>query len=200
VHLHASAVNLVHQRVAECALSGGLPAVRVLGSNLRHPAALASALRLWEREPEFRRPNDDLRRVSPDLPCDELGFVVADDPALMADTALRQRLGLPVRPTLLVAQSVLDAQRSTGRVRGAGLCAETFFGDLSTLGFTTPAGLESLVERALAQGPWLATARASLQRRVRASMTMDGLATATIDLVRETLAANAPVEAAAPAR
>jgi hypothetical protein len=82
-HLHASISSMVHQRVLECALSGGLVLCRTLFDALGVPQWRAKAEVLREASPEFRDPESGWLR-----------FQVADHPATMELVALWQRLGL----------------------------------------------------------------------------------------------------------
>eukprot|EP00913_Durusdinium_trenchii_P005834 g5446.t1 len=83
LHLHATSHGLVHQRVMECALSGGLPACRLTHDTLLQNT-WGAMIRLQERaQPVTTKPGTPIP-----------GYSVADDPESMLWARDRQLLGL----------------------------------------------------------------------------------------------------------
>ncbi|MGP1273053.1 MAG: hypothetical protein ACTS22_06950, partial [Phycisphaerales bacterium] len=162
VTLHAGLYAPMHQRLIECVLAGGLPAYAVS----RNAVSLAVARigrSLVTRHRDLAEPGTDEAGRS------VLRFARADRPE--ADRAWRlgaltehtpgttpTHLGIPDVPLDRYpdAPDELDADRMIG---------------LLELGFTTPDGLEALIERALTDPAWRARESARIAERARGTCT-----------------------------
>ncbi len=169
VHLHVSATTLVHQRVLECALSGGLPACRL---HLDGLGALAS--RAWRRVVERGVPDSDL-----DIP-------VRSIPELAEADRLRALLGAERAPSYRLPRSKLAAVHRLRGVLSDQEDASWLVGDLAERSFWDEASLERLVERGISDG-WRHAVSAEIAHRVRDQLTTDVLARRILDLVRSGL-------------
>ncbi|MBL8760741.1 MAG: hypothetical protein JNL50_05495 [Phycisphaerae bacterium] len=163
VNLHLCLTSLVHQRVLECFLSGGLVIPRlhrdaVSGVKTRAQlAAMASGL----------APIQD-----PDH--DRFGFAAADIPEALEVTALLQRLGLPVESTLWISNARAASLQKFAAAYDR-FDENWLLGDLSSLGFSDAASLESLVERAITRLAWKQSIVGGVGARVRTHLTHDSL-------------------------
>ncbi|MBL8764847.1 MAG: hypothetical protein JNM07_11320 [Phycisphaerae bacterium] len=178
VHLHASSNQLCHQRVMECALSGGLPLCRLHDGELgviRHALWRTLALRC---EP-------DVTSGAPAQWGDAVGFTVADHPEAMAYAALLQRLGWPEPHggVIWIHRARLDAVRADAAPLPDERRADWLLGDLAETTFWSPQGLERTVMRAVEDDDWRAGWSAFIAARVRARLTTDRLARRTLELV-----------------
>jgi hypothetical protein len=171
IHLHASINTAVHQRVMECALSGGLPLVRlhrglVYGQLARAHTHVAARGGLSPVEDRWEAP-------------------VADHPEYMAAARQLQRLGYPVRERFGVRRAQYESL-------GAGLPgpeASELLGDLAEVGFLTP---EQFADRALQaheRTAWRRAASRAIARRTSARWTTDALAADMLRLVERALGA-----------
>ncbi|MFI4897423.1 MAG: hypothetical protein ACIARR_06325 [Phycisphaerales bacterium JB059] len=177
LHLHATAHGVVHQRVMECALSGGLPACRLTHDTLLQNTWLAQIQLQESATPVARKPGSN-RPI----------YSVADHPDTMLHTRERQLLGLPAGPTI-VARTPPEQMRSTlGPVIEAGLTPRWLLGDLGETGFTTPAQLERLIELAVERPERRRRLSDAIAARVRARTTHDALAGRLLDLIRDAFA------------
>lgn len=179
-HLHASANTIVHQRVMECALAGGLPLCRIRQDDLRALHRVARGLLIERAAPAAHRPG---RRAA---------YAVADLPEAMAYVALCQRLGLPHGAEddgLLeaLATARCDPWRFWNGHAPHPL-EHALMGDLAELGFWSPASLERALLKAVTRPAWRADASAGIARRVRACLTYRTLAARILDLVSADLA------------
>jgi hypothetical protein len=179
VHLHASANWVYHQRVMECALSGGLPLCRRKEDDLGL---------LW-----LHAANGAVRSSTPY--CCRLDgrrtacYRVVDSPDLLRYHSLLQRLGHPHARTPVVALDppTIDANRRWWAPIGFDTDGAWLLGDPAQVTFATEAELERAVERALASPRWRADVSGGIASRVRRRFTHDAAAGAILDLVRRGL-------------
>lgn len=167
VHLHASINWLLHQRVMECALSGGLPLVRLKKSDLVQweQAVIQSLCRGGKIVMERRTP----------LLYREYGYAVADDAGAMEYASQLQRLGLEAPWDLWVHGRPFDRFVATAP-EALEPPAGWVLGDLSQTTFRTEEELERLVERAVSDDAWREGVSAMIASRVRRRHTTDVLA------------------------
>jgi len=136
LNLHVSITTLVHQRISECALSGGLCVARYHRDAISGPRASAM-LELIQNPPDVV-----------DEANGRIGFVVADHPAAMRQHLLFTRLGEPTDGPVLWVNAARAARAATqGRLIDHDQDADQLFGDLAELTYQSKAGLESLIER-----------------------------------------------------
>jgi hypothetical protein len=179
VHLHASSNWLLHQRVMECALSGGLPLTRLKKSDLIQWEQ--SVLHTLAHEAPIVMERQNALRYR------EYGYAVADHPAALAYAAQLQRLGVPAAWDLWIHGKRFDEFRATPR-DAAEPPAGSFLADLSLTTFKNEQELETLIERALADRDWRASASRLISGRVRTSYTTDALVGVLAALIRKSLA------------
>lgn len=182
VHLHPSAMTLAHQRVMECALSGGLPiGVRSILAFRPVTDALARA--------GVQAAGADACRVSDRA----LGFACADSPELLENACTLQRAGVGAErvpaPYAWIGEDRLGRLRARQFARSTrDFSAEWLLGDPAELTFRDAAGLEQIIERATDGSRWRASRSEFIAFRVRERLTHDGLAKRTLDLITDSLA------------
>lgn len=170
VNLHASLSTLVHQRVIECALSGGLCLLRLTRDAISGPrATLIRAL--LTLPPDIQEP-------------DRLGYVIADHPEALAFATLEQRLAMPrLDPVFWIPRAKADATRRLAPLHAPEHDANWTFGDLSEVGFAHADRLEELVLRAIECPAWRANLSAMTARMPARHLTHQALAGRLISFV-----------------
>ncbi len=175
-HLHASVNWLLHQRVMECALSGGLPLCRLKRDDLGPVEALVIGA-LIDRGAPYATALHNRGSL----------YAVADSPEALAATALLQRLGLPAPH----AWSVLPAWRADPSIYHGGLPPDPegawLLGDLAETTFTSKDALAAAVRRAVERPAWRRNTSASIARRVRARFTYETTARRMLRMIRDSL-------------
>ncbi len=165
-HIHASIHWAYHQRVMECACSGGVPIYRLKFDDL---ALLTDFTR-------YRASVSDAERLTwPDKPGAQ-SFAVADVPEAMMRTALLQRLGLsdpsPARLHFRVQGHPAELLRGFQQLPiDPGVV--WMLGDLSEVGFRTEAEMERVIERAVERPAWREDVSRGIASRVRQHFTYD---------------------------
>lgn len=177
VHLHASASALVHQRVMECALSGGLPLAR-----LTYDAVSESTG--WGQREALLHARAPLR----DEATGKIGLVVADSPALGAIAEQRRRIGMDLPEIVWISAARAASYRRPDHPGATGLHPAWLLGDFAEATFRTAQELERLVDRAL-QDPQARRERShAMAERVRARCTTEVFAGRMLGLISESLA------------
>ena len=170
-HLHASANTLVHQRVLECALSGGLPLCR-----LTHNAVMDG---LYAAK----------RAIAADLGVNEdVKLLPIDHPALAAQASLMQRLGLRPSRRIRIDADEFDGLRSPDGRLADGVCAPWLLCDLAETSFSDGPSLETLLARAVERPEWRASLSRSIAERARARCSTDVLASRMLATIGRSLA------------
>lgn len=171
VQLHVSLSSMVHQRVMECAMSGGLPLCLLTGPSL---AMVESALRREAWSPEvISACNVATRRE---------GARTADAASLMALATQRQRLGLAADEFAWFGAGRGD--RTRPRQMPGEQRPDLLLGDLAQASFWNAEGLERLVERAIERPSWREAVARVIAGRSRDRLTHAALVPRIIDLVR----------------
>jgi hypothetical protein len=207
-HLHASINWMLHQRVMECALSGGLPLCRlnwwdhwfieVIAQRgvLEGAAPVACEAGRWhDRSVECRVPSAGCR-----VPCESRAnlYAVADHPSLMRLVALGQRLGLgecgPAAGARRDGMVRIDPTASYIQPEVTQFYPREeevvwLLGDLAETTFHSPATLEAALERAITRPAWRESAVRGIAARVGRHLTTDVLARGIVGLVERTLGA-----------
>ncbi|MBC7772131.1 MAG: hypothetical protein H7210_06535 [Pyrinomonadaceae bacterium] len=177
LHLQATINTPVHQRVMECAMSGGLPLCR-LTRGLIH--ALTG-----------RFCGSLVRDASPDV-CsmdrEYLGYSVADSPTAMACLTQFQRLGVPLPCVqsgwMYIHKKWIDYHTGSEAIRNSDMMGlEELLGDLSRFTFSDAASLEALASRAVEDPHWRETGSELIAGRVRAGLTHDMFAAKVLNLI-----------------
>ncbi len=166
VHLHASPSTAVHQRVMECAASGGLPLCRLTHQMLASQALADAAL----------------SDAPPDAP-----IAVADSAGLMDWCAQLQRLGLGSPGAFTPPAGALARQRALAPTGKLGWTARWLLGDFSQTTFHDEDSLERLIERAVERPAWRESLSAGIRGRVRERATTDALADSLLTMIRASL-------------
>ncbi len=187
-HLHVSLTAPVHQRVMECALSGGLPLVRM------HTDGLATTL--------LRACDAAARRGSPtrrDHPDGWVGWEAMDHPAVAMWMSLRQRLGLMPMEAAYVPASRLGMLDEMELMLPPELDAANLLVDPAEVCFWDEHSLERVLERAITDERFRRAYSDAMASRVRRSLTHDALAARMLRFVQARLEAGgeASVRAAA---
>jgi hypothetical protein len=186
VHLHAGFCSLVHQRVAECALSGGLCLARVSYESLSPYHAIASAA---------------LVRSTPDHINDQgqFGYSPDNHPLLRERLELHQRLGIPTRPGVMyMRRERVDAFIRKASIPSDAINPQALFGDLAQACFWSRETFRERMVQAIEQPAWRERVRADIRSRTIAQFTYDSLVPKLLYLVKRGLtAASAPQEHAA---
>ncbi|MFZ4575498.1 MAG: hypothetical protein ACOYN0_13965, partial [Phycisphaerales bacterium] len=177
VQLHCSATGMVHQRVMECALSGGLCVCRF------HRDALAG-------------PRTTMRTAlvakAPDL-VDEamnaVGYRVADHPEAMRFVSLWQRLGEKHEGEyILINRDRARMVKEQEAWIGLDHDADRLLGDLALLSFDSAASLAALIERCVERPAWRESASRMVAGNVRRWFTHRVVGERLVGLVRGSLA------------
>lgn len=171
VNLHASLTALVHQRVIECVLSGGVCLLRMTRDAIAGARATLTRSLLCHPA-EVEEP-------------DRIGYVLADHAEAMAFAALEQRLGMPRDDGVFwIPRAKADATRRMAPLQTSEQDAHWVFGELSEIGFAGAARLEELVERAIERPEWRRNVSAMSSRRPARHLTHEALAGRLINFVR----------------
>ncbi len=178
-HLQVSAHTVIHQRVVECALSGGLPLARVQAddlSGLDHWGAMAAARNKLTNDPscDATDPWTIIRGRYR-----RLAYAVADCPETMAVTALRQRLGAPAGEFVWLNSAhieLMKAASADARALEPHRSLFRLFGDPSEYMFGDEAAMERLVARAVTDPDYRGQRCTSLRSRAVAGMTDESFA------------------------
>lgn len=179
-HLHVSLTAPVHQRVMECALSGGLPLVRLHADGL-------SATHLWACRSAARE------RAPHRFDHEEgwIGWDAIDHPELAAWVALRQRLGMPTTDAVYFRPHWMDNLELMDLLLPRELDPTNLLVDPSETAFWDDASLERAIERAVTDEGWRATRSAAIASRVRRSMTHDAMVSRVTRFILDRLQAGA---------
>jgi hypothetical protein len=164
---------MLHQRVMECALSGGLPLCRLLSDAIKATRCVAERAACLGQEPTVGHPELRLE-----------GYFVADHPEWLAHTCLLQRLGMPHGAFGWMDQRRRAAYRA---VDPPPVAEPWLFGDLSQTAFATEDHLERLVASALDLPAWRTAVSRAMAAAVRERFTSGRLAGEIIRLVNSAM-------------
>ncbi|MCH7791867.1 MAG: hypothetical protein IID31_06270 [Planctomycetes bacterium] len=176
VHLHMSAHTLVHQRVMECALSGGLPLCRLVFDAL-------STMRSWGQLAAAGRGEPGGINQDRNLPEYDIG----DHAELMSAASQLQRLGLEWRHVGVVSPQRLAAIRAQGQHNASRHNPAWLLGDLAETTFRSRERLGELVSRAMKREAWKSNISAGIGGRVRAELTHDAFVRRVLGRIAESL-------------
>lgn len=186
LHLHTSLCSMVHQRVLECALSGGLCLARFTSEALV-PARHRLRRELLRNEPDLRDPQN--RRV---------GYLVERHPPARDLVDLLARMGRAWNePVVWIAESRIPLYGPLGRIMDVDNDASFLFPDLASMSFATRDQFRAVCTRAVEDDAWRERASGAIAARVRQRMTHDALVPRLIELVRDRCANQPTVEVAA---
>jgi len=172
VHLHLSGTALVHQRVVECYLAGGLCIPRLFRdahAGLRTAAELATI----DRTPDHV-----------DTANARVGYEIANHPEFHALADHLARLGHPHEgPIMWFPTSRRENQRRLRNAMAPDHNPAFLFGDLADTTFQTEAQLEALITRALTDQAWRVSVTDRVTKVAREHLTTDALAQRMLELV-----------------
>lgn len=175
VTIHASVRGLLHQRLAEAAMSGGLPIVRRTFEDIDRARWFALNAIVPQATPHSQ--TDDGRPR----------FAIADHPGLMHAAALWGRTGRRLGVDGLVCHSPEETRwldnPPLGKPRQPHEDPARLMVDVATVGFESEAELEAVIEAS--QDPaWREPWSRAIDVRVRERFAMDSFARETIELIR----------------
>jgi hypothetical protein len=177
-NLHISITALVHQRVMECAHSGGLPLCR-LNSTAVELALSAARRDCWlARKPDTTdptRPGGDIH-----------GFRIRGDPALEALAAQLTPLGIPLTDYLWSRPADPAALALSGPTAPERR-PDWVLGDLPGLTFRSAPELVRALEMAISTPQWRLARSEAIAQRARERLTMGSLASRVLSLVSSAL-------------
>lgn len=187
IHLHGSVSALVHQRVMECALSGGLPLARLTYDALSESGGWARREALLHCHPTHR-----------DVATGRIGFESAATPPLAAVAAQHQRLGLEFPEIAWISAPRAESYRRPDHPCASGLHPAWLFGELTETTFRSAADLERLVESMRDDPRTRQRLSAEMAARVRERCTTETFAEHALEMIATSLAkaAGARCEAA----
>lgn len=184
VHLQLTVHTIVHQRIIECALSGGTLVARTHADELSTLAFLAAA--------------NTCRDGAEPIACHATRRSLSGDPMLAyrADTSphgqrlnqLNRALGLPEHELLWLGQPHIERVRS----EGTGIPPERdlfwLMGDPAQLCFASRPAMERLLVDLVESPERRASARAHLAQRARSHLTFDAFAQRLLKFIAASLA------------
>ncbi len=175
VQLHASSTTLVHQRIVECALSGGLCLCRLHYDALSGPRSAVQRVLINRKHDAVR---DD----------GWLGWTIADHAEAMALASAMSAVGASYPDGYIW----LPPNRIANLKRQAALHSEdhdatSLLGDLAEATFADHAGLEMTLGRAVNDEAWRGAVAAMIAGRARARFTHTALAGRMLALVSDDL-------------
>ncbi len=174
VHLHMSAHTLVHQRVMECALSGGLPLCRLMLDQL-------GSVRGWAHRAAASRCEPTGHNAVWDVP----EFVIAEHAELMSVAAQYQRLGLAYRDVGALSIERLKATREQAARDVSRHNPAWLLGDLAETTFRSRDDLERLVTRAIARPRWRENIVQGIAGRVTKETTHDAFFARVVNCIND---------------
>lgn len=163
VQLHLDVNTLTHQRIIECALSGGFMAARFVADALKPMHNLAEIATAHE---------------ATDVPASAAmphgGWVIQRHVALSAHEELRQRVGLmPMYPSGVWPKTLMRVTKREQEdlARWPGMDPAWLWGGLQEQFFTSPATFEWLMERAIGDETWRSERAGAMRQRCVEQMT-----------------------------
>ncbi|MGD9790375.1 MAG: hypothetical protein AB7Q00_01035 [Phycisphaerales bacterium] len=188
VHLHAGLGGLQHQRVMECALSGGLVLLRIKREDLNE-------IEWWAQETIRATPGVRIEHFSCRFPGKHAWAPIADHVPAMLNQRVRDRVGLPRGPIEPQCLYVTHIEPGTHWVSRFGQTlsydASWYVGDPSETGFWSRESFRENVARAVESEGHRAGWSRWQRRCTRSAFSFDAFAREVVDLVGRTLRANA---------
>lgn len=175
VHLHASVNSYLHQRVLECALSGGLPGVRLKQSDM----SLMYCYTQLSVSRDCRPSRTDEQGQ---------GFVsIIEHPLAMRYARLLQAQGVKITGELLFNHlrdmNPVDVRAFLGQHPDV----VWLLGDMGETCFWDPQSLERLIEQAAENAAWRRSHSHGISERVRKHLTLEQFAHSLVTRVPESL-------------
>lgn len=190
-HLHVSLHTAVHQRVFECAMSGGLPICRLQADDLSQFEYLVAAAACRTREPDTFDPD---RRTADGYRYG--GYAIDDsEPARRYADFLRS-LDLPVPAHVWLNQIHAERLRASPaeRIDGEEQALWNLWPDPASLMFHDERSLERVLTRAIEDDGWRTKQATLLGDHARKHVSYDAFARKLLDFVTARLSSDSPVE------
>lgn len=190
-HLHISLHTAVHQRVFECAMSGGLPLCRLQADDLSQLEYLAAATACRAGEPDAidpdRRSADGYRYG---------GYAMDSCDAARRYGEFLRAMGLPVPEHVWLNQIHAERLRSSAaeRIDGEEQALWNLWPDPAALMFHDEGTLERVLARAIEDDAWRARQSRALGDHARACVSYDALARKLLEFVESRLANGSPAD------
>ena len=175
VTIHASARGIYHQRVAEAAMSGGLPIVRRSFEEIDRARWFQLNAMVGKVQPHDQTSDGRPR------------FMIADSDGLMRVASLWGRCGLTLGADGLVSPTAYEMDMlkncPLGKAKTPDEDSAWPFVDIGEVGFANEAELEAIVRKGRGSS-WRDAWSAAIDTRMRERFAMDRFAQGMIDLVR----------------
>lgn len=186
-HLHVSLHTALHQRVFECAMSGGLPLCLLQGDDLSsmHFDAAAACCRTADADvahPWVRLPHN--ARL--------LGWLCDRHPPGAEFAALRLDLGLQVEPAVWLNSVHVDRLRADPAGSTDAPQIARLLGEPASIFFHTPGRLESLLDRAVNDPTRRSHTRRAIVNSSSEHVTTDGFSRRLLKFITSSLASADP--------
>ncbi len=190
-HLHISLHTAVHQRVFECAMSGGLPLCRLQADDLSQLEYLAAATACRTGEPAVIDPD---RRSADGYGCGGYGLDSCE-PARRYGEFLRA-MNLPIPQHVWLNQIHAERLRSSvaERIDGEEQALWNLWPDPAALMFHDEGTLERVLARAIEDDEWRSRQSRALGDHARAHVSYDALARTLLGFVESRLANDCAVD------
>jgi hypothetical protein len=189
VHLHASACTLVHQRVMECALSGGLPIARLTYD------ALSESLGFGKREALLHH-----KPCGHNSKTGHLGFRRSECPELESICSMHEQVGQTMPDVIWLRPAQIEAFGRPNHPTASGIHPAWLYGDLIQGTIQSAGDLERVVGRAVEDRAWRESMSSAMAARVRERCTVEIFAKKVLGMVTgslETSSAEGSASAAA---
>jgi hypothetical protein len=179
-HLHISVNTLMHQRVLECALSGGLPLCMLTEAAVACIRSRAQADLLAHATP-LRTDSHGVRHYATDA-----------IPLAKAYTLAAAACGWPAEPTIWIDAPLADRFiNKLSHPPAEHHDPVWLLNGLDNLGFRTIEHLEQRLERAIENPTWRVQQSAAIADRVRAHLTHTSMIQPLLDMITRSLCAQA---------
>lgn len=177
ITLHVSAMSPLHQRLVECALSGGVPVIRRTHDAERTAYWNALLRVLRDHEPaEITDPGDGFGRV--------LWFEHLASPATARLSSVMQRFGQRMKDRLAIRDPWTDPRVGPMPPVLPEADAEWLLGDLRDASFATEDELEELIELGGTRPEWRRSLSSGIASRAAAHFTHDALSRRILEALR----------------
>jgi hypothetical protein len=187
IHLHASVNTLVHQRVMECAMSGGLPIGRLTIDSVHDSLGHAKREAVLHDSPCVTDPDTGY-----------VGYRVSDSTSLSGARTIREWLGLASPDIQYVKPEQVEAFGRPDHPAAGGMHAAWLFGSLRELTVRSESDLEEIIERAVQDPAWREQHSKGIAARARERCSTEAFASRLLGLIHNSLDANARPETAVP--
>lgn len=181
-HLQVSAHTVVHQRVFECVLSGGLPLCRLQADDLATMEFSAAADACAHAEPDACDPWTKVERANGRVGYSTVNY---DGPRRYRD--MLRALGLPEAEFAWINPILVERVRRLGSIEGQEHSPDRLLGDAAACMFHTSEGLEHQLVHAVEDDGARERVRQQILTASGALVTTDGFAHRLLKFITESL-------------